>query len=50
MGNFADKTATFFQLNGEMVTSYPETGVRLSRMLREEFGARDVKIGCNAGD
>jgi aerobic-type carbon monoxide dehydrogenase small subunit (CoxS/CutS family) len=50
MDSFADKTATFFQLNGEMVTSYPETGVRLSRMLREEFGARDVKIGCNAGD
>ena len=48
MGDFADKTATFFQLNGEMVTSYPETGVRLSSMLREEFGARDVKIGCNA--
>ena len=50
MGDLADKTATSFQLNGEAVTSYPKTGARLSGMLREEFGARDVKIGCNAGD
>ena len=50
MDDIADKTATSFQLNGNAVTSYPETGARLSGMLREEFGARDVKIGCNAGD
>ena len=50
MGDLAVKTATSFQLNGEAVTSYPETGARLSGILREEFGARDVKIGCNAGD
>ncbi|MFT5161164.1 MAG: aldehyde oxidoreductase, partial [Paracoccaceae bacterium] len=50
MDDLVGKTATSFQLNGETVTSYPETGARLSGMLREEFGARDVKIGCNAGD
>ena len=50
MDDLANKTATSFRLNGHTVTSYPETGARLSGLLREEFGARDVKIGCNAGD
>ena len=50
MANFAYNTVTFCQLPGVLVTSYPVTGVRLSGMLREEFGARDVQSGCNAGD
>ena len=50
MDDLADKMGTSFQLNGETVTSYPKTGTRLSSMIREEFGACDVKIGCNAGD
>jgi CO/xanthine dehydrogenase Mo-binding subunit/aerobic-type carbon monoxide dehydrogenase small subunit (CoxS/CutS family) len=50
MDDHANTTATAFQLNGIPVTAHPETGERLSQILREEFGARDVKIGCNAGD
>ena len=50
MDDLMNKTATSFQLNGTSVSAHPETGARLSQILREEFGARDVKIGCNAGD
>ena len=50
MDDLMNKTATSFQLNGISVSAHPETGARLSHILREEFGARDVKIGCNAGD
>ena len=50
MDDFIEKAATSFELNGASVTAYPETGARLSQILREEFGAGDVKIGCNAGD
>ena len=39
-----------FTLNGRAVTARPATGARLSETLREELGAREVKIGCNAGD
>ncbi|GIT86696.1 molybdopterin cofactor-binding domain-containing protein [Roseobacter sp. OBYS 0001] len=39
-----------FTLNGETVNVSPTTGERLSETLRERLGARDVKIGCNAGD
>jgi len=39
-----------FHLNGEAVQITPEPGERLSEALRERLGARDVKIGCNAGD
>ncbi len=39
-----------FHLNGEAVQITPEPGERLSEVLRERLGARDVKIGCNAGD
>ncbi len=39
-----------FMLNGEDVTVTPFPGERLSQVLRERLGARDVKIGCNAGD
>lgn len=37
-------------LNGRGVTVTARPGQRLSEVLREGCGARDVKIGCNAGD
>ncbi len=37
-------------LNGRAVTAAVSPAARLSAVLREEFGAREVKIGCNAGD
>ena len=39
-----------FTLNGAAVSLAPYAGERLSDALRERLGARDVKIGCNAGD
>jgi aldehyde oxidoreductase len=39
-----------FELNGAPVSITPRTSARLSEVLREDLGARDVKIGCNAGD
>ncbi|WP_069300211.1 molybdopterin-dependent oxidoreductase [Neptunicoccus sediminis] len=39
-----------FTLNNQPVQSTLEPGERLSATLRESLGARDVKIGCNAGD
>ena len=41
---------TRFDLNGEAVQVTPATGERLSQSLRERLGARDVKVGCDAGD
>ncbi|MGB7240899.1 MAG: molybdopterin-dependent oxidoreductase [Sulfitobacter sp.] len=41
---------TGFILNGQAVSVTPEPGERLSEALRERLGARDVKVGCNAGD
>jgi CO/xanthine dehydrogenase Mo-binding subunit/aerobic-type carbon monoxide dehydrogenase small subunit (CoxS/CutS family) len=41
---------TEFTLNGSTVNVSPLAGERLSETLRERVGARDVKIGCNAGD
>ncbi|MFC3614338.1 molybdopterin-dependent oxidoreductase [Lutimaribacter marinistellae] len=41
---------TDFALNGSPVSISPRAGERLSEALRERLGARDVKIGCNAGD
>ncbi|MFV0384566.1 molybdopterin-dependent oxidoreductase [Paracoccus sp. (in: a-proteobacteria)] len=37
-------------LNGKPVSVAVAPGERLSETLRERLGARDVKIGCNAGD
>ncbi|MFD1342552.1 molybdopterin-dependent oxidoreductase [Litorisediminicola beolgyonensis] len=37
-------------LDGREVETAPIPGTRLSRVLREDLGCRDVKIGCNAGD
>lgn len=42
--------AVSFRLNGQTVSAVPAVGERLSETLRESLGARDVKIGCNAGD
>jgi len=41
---------TSFRLNGAEVTSAANSSARLSDVLREELNARDVKVGCNAGD
>lgn len=39
-----------FSLNGADVELDAPSGERLSHALRERCGAKDVKIGCNAGD
>ena len=39
-----------FRLNGQPVSIRPQSGERLSATLREGLGARDVKVGCDAGD
>ena len=39
-----------FTLNGRAVSAAASPVARLSAVLREELGAREVKIGCNAGD
>ncbi len=39
-----------FDLNGQPVTVTAPPAERLSQALRERLGARDVKVGCNAGD
>ena len=44
------QTLTSFELNGRRVEASPGTGERLSATLRERLGARDVKVGCDAGD
>ncbi len=41
---------TGFTLNGTDVSSDAPAHARLSVVLREDLGARDVKVGCNAGD
>lgn len=50
MDGQATGSSVAFVLNGSPVTARNEPGRRLSESLREELGARDVKIGCNAGD
>ncbi|WP_282169607.1 molybdopterin-dependent oxidoreductase [Ruegeria atlantica] len=50
MDKRADEITTEFNLNGHPVSAVPRVGERLSEMLRERLSARDVKIGCNAGD
>lgn len=39
-----------FSLDGRTVRTYPVPGERLSETLRRSLDARDVKVGCNAGD
>ncbi|MEM6309631.1 MAG: molybdopterin cofactor-binding domain-containing protein [Pseudomonadota bacterium] len=43
-------TPTEFMLNGQAVAQIALPGQRLSDLLREDFGQRDVKVGCDAGD
>lgn len=50
MDNPASKMLIGFRLNGKIVELAAPAGERLSHSLRERLGARDVKIGCNAGD
>ena len=50
MDNPGTKTGLSFVLNGAPVRIVPEPGERLSAALRERLQAREVKIGCNAGD
>ncbi len=46
----SDATRVAFTLNGRSVSVPDFPSERLSEALRERLGARDVKIGCNAGD
>lgn len=50
MNDRAQIKGAAFILNGTPVEGFPTPGTRLSEMLREQLDARDVKIGCNAGD
>jgi CO/xanthine dehydrogenase Mo-binding subunit/aerobic-type carbon monoxide dehydrogenase small subunit (CoxS/CutS family) len=43
-------TPTHFQLNGTKAAPIIAPGQRLSEVLRETLGQRDVKVGCDAGD
>lgn len=43
-------TKVSLTLNGHTVSVDAPMGERLSRTLRERLSARDVKVGCNAGD
>ncbi|MEO1274072.1 MAG: 2Fe-2S iron-sulfur cluster-binding protein, partial [Pseudomonadota bacterium] len=46
---FSDARTTF-RLNGADVSCVALPGERLSSVLRERLDARDVKVGCDAGD
>ncbi|APO79413.1 aldehyde oxidase/xanthine dehydrogenase molybdopterin binding family protein (plasmid) [Rhizobium etli 8C-3] len=46
----ADAFAVNFTLDGEAVAAHVHPARRLCETLREEFGCKDVKVGCNAGD
>ena len=50
MSNTLEKTSISLKLNGTSVTAKAWPGQRLSSILREDLAARDVKIGCDAGD
>ncbi len=50
MNETARIEGTRFDLNGAGVEAFAAPGARLSQVLREHLGARDVKVGCNAGD
>ncbi len=50
MDGTAGRSGVGFTLNGTPVVADPLPGERLSHTLRERLGAREVKIGCNAGD
>ena len=46
----AKKAALEVWVNGEVQAADPFPGQRLSDLLREGLGQRDVKIGCDSGD
>ncbi|GGH23270.1 CO or xanthine dehydrogenase, Mo-binding subunit [Cribrihabitans marinus] len=50
MDKRVEKDTVAFTLNGAPARITPRPGERLSESLRERLEARDVKIGCNAGD
>lgn len=50
MNQHFPSTAISFELNGAEVSAPAIPGQRLSALLREGLNARDVKIGCDAGD
>lgn len=50
MDNFVDNFTVEFRVNGKDVCISTAVGERLSESLRERIGAKDVKVGCNAGD
>ncbi|MEP6018284.1 MAG: molybdopterin cofactor-binding domain-containing protein [Paracoccaceae bacterium] len=50
MDKRVSKTSVRFQLNGQPAHVHPLPGERLSSTLREQLDARDVKVGCDAGD
>ena len=50
MDKRTDKTPLQVMLNGEAVSLDAAPGMRLSEALRQLAGARDVKVGCDAGD
>ena len=50
MDKRADSTELRFRLNGAEIAFDAPPGMRLSEALRQVAGARDVKVGCDAGD
>lgn len=50
MNKHVPVTNIAMELNGTQVSASATPGQRLSALLREGLGARDVKIGCDAGD
>ncbi|MDE2790084.1 MAG: molybdopterin-dependent oxidoreductase [Paracoccaceae bacterium] len=50
MDSGLDPSTVEFVLNGRQVRTRSRPGERLSDTLRERLDARDVKVGCNAGD
>ena len=50
MNTFMADSPLTFRLNGRPAAPLLATGQRLSELLREGLGQKDVKIGCDAGD
>ena len=50
MNERVEMPAGYLKLNGEWLHFDGNPGERLSHVLREQLGARDVKVGCDAGD
>lgn len=50
MNNPLSHPTTQFTFNGSLVRIQPRLGETLSHSLRERLDAREVKVGCDAGD